>query len=70
MASMKTCFLGFRFGSSQCIGRKVATQFITKMIATLLLKYEIGLENPVLVLVLGAKEFTILKPSRVQFNSA
>lgn len=61
MAMMKTCFLGFGFGSRQCIGRNVATQFISKMIATLLLRYEIELENPALIL--GTREFTILKPS-------
>jgi cytochrome P450 len=61
LAMMKTCFLGFGFGTRQCIGRNVATQFITKMIATLLLRYEIELENPDLVL--GTREFTILKPS-------
>ena len=61
MALMKTCFLGFGFGSRQCIGRNVATQFITKTIAALLLRYEIQLENPVLIL--GTKDFTILKPS-------
>jgi len=65
MALMKTCFLGFGYGSRQCIGRNVATQFITKMIATLLLRYDIKLENPGLVL--GTKEFTILKPSE-KFN--
>jgi cytochrome P450 len=61
MALMKTCFLGFGFGSRQCIGRNVATQFVSKMIATLLLRYKIELEDPDLVL--GTREFTILKPS-------
>jgi benzoate 4-monooxygenase len=61
MALMKSCFLGFGFENRYCIGRNVATQFITKMIATLLLRYEIELENPGLVL--GTKKFTILKPS-------
>ncbi|KAE8447885.1 hypothetical protein EG329_010114 [Mollisiaceae sp. DMI_Dod_QoI] len=62
LATMKTCFLGFGFGSRQCIGRNVATQFVTKMIATMLLRYEIELEDPNLVL--GTKEFTIQKPDR------
>lgn len=62
MAAMKTSFLGFGYGSRQCIGRNVATQFITKMIATLLLRYEIELEDPGLVL--GTKEFTIQKPDK------
>ncbi|KAJ4301725.1 hypothetical protein N0V90_003818 [Kalmusia sp. IMI 367209] len=62
LATMKTCFLGFGFGSRQCIGRNVANQFIIKMIATLLLRYDIRLEEPELVL--GTKEFTILKPDR------
>ncbi|KIW94861.1 uncharacterized protein Z519_04839 [Cladophialophora bantiana CBS 173.52] len=62
LATMKTCFLGFGFGSRQCIGRNVANQFIIKMIATLLLRYDIELEDPNLVL--GTKEFTILKPDR------
>jgi benzoate 4-monooxygenase len=62
LATMKTCFLGFGFGSRQCIGRNVATQFVMKMIATLLLRYEIDLEDPNLVL--GTKEFTILKPDK------
>ncbi|KAF2790241.1 cytochrome P450 monooxygenase [Melanomma pulvis-pyrius CBS 109.77] len=61
-ATMKTAFLGFGYGSRQCIGRNVATQFIMKMIATLLLRYEIAMENPSLVL--GTKEFTILKPDQ------
>jgi cytochrome P450 len=61
MALMKSCFLGFGFENRYCIGCNVATQFITKMIATLLLRYEIELENPGLVL--GTKKFTILKPS-------
>ena len=60
--TMKACFLGFGFGSRQCIGRGVATQFIMKMIATLLLRYEIQLENSQLVL--GTKEFTIRKPDQ------
>ena len=62
LARMKACFLGFGSGSRQCIGRSVATNFITKMIATLLLRYEIELENPGLVL--GTREFTILKPDQ------
>lgn len=62
LATMKTCFLGFGYGSRQCIGRNVATQFITKMIARLLLRYEIELEDKDLVL--GTKEFTIQKPDR------
>jgi cytochrome P450 len=62
LATMKTCYLGFGHGSRQCIGRNVATMFIMKMIATLLLRYEIQLEDPRLVL--GTKEFTILKPDR------
>jgi len=43
----------------------VATQFVMKMMATLLLRYEIELEEPGLVL--GSKEFTIQKPER-RFN--
>ncbi|OCT54200.1 benzoate 4-monooxygenase [Cladophialophora carrionii] len=62
LATMKTCFLGFGFGSRQCIGRNVANQFVIKMIATLLLRYDIQLEDPNLVL--GTKEFTILKPDK------
>lgn len=62
LTTMKTSFLGFGFGSRQCIGRNVATQFITKMIATLVLRYEVELEE--LELVLGMKEFTIQKPDR------
>jgi cytochrome P450 len=62
LATMKSSFLGFGFGSRQCIGRNVATQFIMKMIATLLLRYDIELENPLLVL--GTKEFTIQKPDQ------
>ncbi|KAF8847506.1 cytochrome P450 [Acephala macrosclerotiorum] len=62
LATMKTCFLGFGFGSRQCIGRNVANQFVMKMIATLLLRYEIRLEDPSLVL--GTKEFTIQKPDQ------
>lgn len=62
MATMKTSFLGFGYGSRQCIGRNVATQFISKMIATLLLRYEIELEDSGLVL--GTKEFTIQKPDK------
>ncbi|TVY82672.1 Cytochrome P450 monooxygenase [Lachnellula suecica] len=61
-AEMKTCFLGFGHGTRQCIGRSIATQFIMKMIATLLLRYDIELENPALKL--GTKEFTILKPDQ------
>lgn len=62
LATMKTCFLGFGFGSRQCIGRNVANQFVMKMIAMLLLRYEIALEDPGLVL--GTKEFTIQKPDQ------
>ena len=62
LALMKTGFLGFGFGSRQCIGRNVATQFIMKMIATLLLRYDVELEDPELVL--GTKEFTIQKPDQ------
>jgi cytochrome P450 len=62
LAAMKNCFLGFGAGSRQCIGRNVANQFIIKMIATLLIQYDIQLEDPELVL--GTKEFTILKPDR------
>lgn len=62
LATMKTCFLGFGYGSRQCIGRNVANQFIVKMIATLLLRYDIRMEDPDLVL--GTKEFTIQKPDR------
>ncbi|OAG10169.1 cytochrome P450 monooxygenase [Paraphaeosphaeria sporulosa] len=61
-AEMKTCFLGFGFGSRQCIGRNVANQFAVKMIASLLVRYEVEMEDPGLVL--GTKEFTILKPDR------
>jgi cytochrome P450 len=61
-AEMKTCFLGFGYGSRQCIGRNVANQFVVKMIATLLVRYEFELEDPELVL--GTKEFTILKPDK------
>lgn len=62
LATMKTCFLGFGHGSRQCIGRNVATNFVMKMIAGLLLRYDIELENSDLVL--GTKEFTILKPDQ------
>ncbi|KAF2113864.1 cytochrome P450 monooxygenase [Lophiotrema nucula] len=62
LAIMKTCFLGFGHGSRQCIGRNVATNFIVKMIAQLLLRYEVQLEEEGLVL--GMKEFTIQKPDR------
>jgi cytochrome P450 len=61
-AEMKTCFLGFGHGSRQCIGRNVANQFVVKMIATLLVRYHVELEDPGLVL--GTKEFTILKPDK------
>lgn len=61
-AEMKTCFLGFGFGSRQCIGRNVANQFVVKLVATLLVRYEVEMEHPGLVL--GTKEFTILKPDR------
>jgi cytochrome P450 len=62
LSLMKTCFLGFGFGSRQCIGRNVANQFVMKMIATLLLRYDVQLEDPGLVL--GTKEFTIVKPDK------
>jgi cytochrome P450 len=62
LATMKTCFLGFGYGSRQCIGRNVATMFVMKMMAQLLLRYDVELEEPGLVL--GAKEFTIQKPDR------
>ena len=62
LATMKTCVLGFGFGSRQCIGKNVANQFMMKMIATLLLRYDVQLEEPDLVL--GTKEPTILKPDR------
>lgn len=62
LATMKTCMLGFGHGSRQCIGRNVAAQFVMKMIATLLLRYEIALEDPRLVL--HTKEFTIQKPDQ------
>jgi benzoate 4-monooxygenase len=62
ISTMKTCYLGFGHGSRQCIGRNVATQFIMKLVATLLLRYDIQLEDPNLVL--GTKEFTILKPDK------
>lgn len=62
LATMKTCFLGFGHGSRQCIGRNLATNFVTKMIARLLLRYDITLEDPGLVL--GSKEFTIQKPDQ------
>lgn len=65
IATMKTCFLGFGHGSRQCIGRNVANMFVLKMIATLVLKYDIELEDPELVL--RSKEFTIQKPDR-QYN--
>lgn len=65
LSTMKTSFLGFGFGSRQCIGRNVANLFIMKMMAALLLRYDIQLEDPGLVL--GTKEFTILKPDR-RFN--
>lgn len=61
-ALMKTCFLGFGVGSRQCIGRNVATQMVMKIIASLLLRYEVELENQDLVL--GSKEFTIQKPDQ------
>ncbi|KAK3708900.1 hypothetical protein LTR37_011230 [Vermiconidia calcicola] len=62
LATMKTCFLGFGHGSRQCIGRNVANQFVLKMIAQLLLRYDIQLENADLIL--GMKEFTIQKPDQ------
>ena len=63
LATMKTSFLGFGYGSRQCIGRNVANQFVIKMIATLLLRYNknnLEDEGPIL----GTKEFTILKPNK------
>ena len=62
LATMKTAYLGFGHGSRQCIGRNVANQFVLKLIAQLLLRYDIQLENPGLVL--GTKEFTIQKPDQ------
>lgn len=62
LATMKICFLGFGYGSRQCIGRNVANQFVMKMMASLLLRYDIELEDPTLVL--GTKEFTIQKPDK------
>lgn len=62
LATMKTSYLGFGYGSRQCIGRNVANQFVLKMIAQLLLRYDIDLENRHLVL--GTKEFTIQKPDQ------
>jgi benzoate 4-monooxygenase len=63
LATMKTCFLGFGYGSRQCIGRNVAKQFVVKMIATLLLRYDVELEDEGLEL--GMKEFTIIKPDKL-----
>ncbi|KAK1824517.1 hypothetical protein LTR12_001109 [Friedmanniomyces endolithicus] len=60
---MKSCFLGFGYGTRQCIGRGIATQFVMKTMARVLLRYEVELEDPQLVL--GTKEFTIQKPDRV-----
>ncbi|KAJ9496368.1 hypothetical protein H2202_008031 [Exophiala xenobiotica] len=62
LSTMKLCFLGFGYGSRQCIGRNVANQFVMKMMATLLLRYDIQLEDPNLIL--GSKEFTIIKPDK------
>lgn len=62
LSTMKLSFLGFGYGSRQCIGRNVANQFVMKMIATLLLRYDIQLEDPGLTL--GSKEFTIIKPDK------
>ena len=62
LAQMKTCYLGFGHGSRQCIGRNVADQFIQKMMAQLLLRYDIQLEDSTVVL--GSKEFTIQKPDQ------
>ena len=62
LATMKSCFLGFGYGSRQCIGRNVATNFIMKMTASLLLRYDVRLEDPELVL--GTIEYTILKPDQ------
>jgi cytochrome P450 len=62
LPTMKTSYLGFGHGSRQCIGRNVANQFVLKMIAQLLLRYEIELESPDLIL--GTKEFTIQKPDQ------
>ncbi|KAK0779768.1 hypothetical protein LTR91_026342 [Friedmanniomyces endolithicus] len=63
LTRMKSCFLGFGYGTRQCIGRGVATQFVMKTMARVLLRYEVELEDPQLVL--GTKEFTIKKPDRV-----
>ena len=62
LAQMKTCFLGFGYGSRQCIGRGVANQFVMKMMARVLLRYDVQLQDPSLEL--GAKEFTIQKPDK------
>ncbi|KAK5037293.1 hypothetical protein LTR13_005099 [Exophiala sideris] len=62
LSTMKLSFLGFGYGSRQCIGRNVANQFVMKMMATLLLRYDIQLEDPGLTL--GSKEFTIIKPDK------
>lgn len=59
---MKTCYLGFGHGSRQCIGRNVADQFVQKLMAQLLLRYDIRLEDPDLLL--RSKEFTIQKPDQ------
>ncbi|TKA75186.1 hypothetical protein B0A55_05173 [Friedmanniomyces simplex] len=62
LTRMKNCFLGFGYGSRQCIGRGVATQFVMKTMAQVLLRYEVELEDPRLVL--GTMEYTIQKPDR------
>ncbi|KAK4561121.1 hypothetical protein LTR86_005076 [Recurvomyces mirabilis] len=62
LALMKICFLGFGYGSRQCIGRGVATQFVMKMMARVLLRYDVQLEDQTLML--KTKEFTILKPDK------
>ncbi|KAK5164807.1 uncharacterized protein LTR77_009471 [Saxophila tyrrhenica] len=62
LGTMKTSYLGFGHGSRHCIGINVAKQFIQKMIAQLVLRYEVELEEEGLML--KAKEFTIQKPDR------
>ncbi|KAK5715293.1 hypothetical protein LTR17_016809 [Elasticomyces elasticus] len=62
LAKMKNCFLGFGYGSRQCIGRGVATQFVMKTMARVLLRYSVELEDPKLML--GTKELTIQKPDQ------
>lgn len=62
LATMRTSFLGFGHGSRQGMGRIVAMQDITKTVATLLLRYEVELEDAELEL--GTKEFTIQNPDK------